>query len=205
MTRLADRLVAHAARIMPASRADWARAMRAELAHIPAPLAAMAFALGCVRASYSQRICDAMTLARLTRWTLAAFALFCAGLYLLATTLVVCLKAARDLTPRDLGADAGAAETLRFFQAYPPGRLAILALLALLLSAGAVLLARRRPGALALLASAAAGATLVSVLDLRLVAGADWPLAWSNTWLVPLMGLVPVWWLSRRAPDLKTP
>jgi hypothetical protein len=199
MTSLAVRLLDHAARVMPPARRDWVRGMRAELAYIPAPGAAFAFALDCVRASYMQRIQDMMTFARLTRWALAAYALVGAGGYALATALMVGIKATPGLTPQDLGSDPGAAETLLFFQGYPIWRLAILPPVAILLAAGAILLARRRPGALPVLASGVAGAVLVAVLDL----GADWPLAWSSGWLVPLMCLAPVWWLSRRAPDLK--
>ena len=197
MSPLADRLLDHAARIMPPRRRDWVQGMRAELAYIPAPLAAAAFALGCVRASYTQRILDMVTFARLTRWTLAAYALVGAGGYVLATALMIGIRAMPQLRPQDLGSDPGTAETLLFFQGYPVWRLAILPLVAVLLAVGAVLLARRRPGALPVIASGVAAATLVAVLD----RGADWPLAWSSGWLIPLMCLVPVWWLNRRAPD----
>src|SRR3954466_3327040 len=60
---LTARLLDHAARVMPPSRATWARAMRAELDHIEGPLTAAAFALGCVRASYAERIHDMLTIA----------------------------------------------------------------------------------------------------------------------------------------------
>src|SRR5258708_37393302 len=69
MSPLAARLLDHAARVMPPAQRTWVRGMRAELDHIPGPLAAAAFALGCVQASYTQRIRDMLTLARLTRWT----------------------------------------------------------------------------------------------------------------------------------------
>ena len=199
MSSLAARLLDHAVRIMPPSRRDWVKGMQAELAHIPAPVAALSFALGCVRASYLQRIQDMMTFARVTRWTLAAYALVCAGGYAVATALMIGIKATPQLTPQDLGSGPGTAETLLFFQGYPVWRLAILPLIAILLAVGAVLLARRSPGALPLLASGVAGATLVAVFDI----GADWPLAWSSGWLIPLLCLAPVWWLSRRAPDLR--
>jgi hypothetical protein len=203
MSPLAARLLDHAAGVMPPARADWVRGMRAELTHIADPLAAAAFALGCVQASYAQRLTDMMTLARLTRWTLAAFAAGFAGWYLVATVLLASVKASPNLQPRDLGSDPGTAETLRFIQAYPAWQVGAFALVATLLAVGAVLLARRRAAALLLLAAGAAAANLIAVLDLRLVgADAGWPLAWSAAWLIPLVCLSPVWWLSRRAPDL---
>lgn len=203
MNPLAARLLDHAAGVMPPARADWVRGMRAELAHIADPLAAAAFALGCVQASYAQRIADMLILARLTRWTLAASALGFAGSYLLATVLLAGVKASPNLQPQDLGSDPGGAQTLRFIQAYPVWQVAAFALVAALLALGAVLLARRRAAALLPLAAGAVAANLIAVLDLGLVgADAGWPLAWSAAWLIPLAGLAPVWWLSRRAPDL---
>jgi len=62
-------LVDHAVRVMPASRRDWARGMRAEVAVIEAPTQALAFATGCVWTAYQQRISPmriALTVARLT-------------------------------------------------------------------------------------------------------------------------------------------
>jgi hypothetical protein len=199
MTAFAAWLLDHAARVMPPTRRDWIQAMRAELAYIPAPLTAAVFALGCVRASYSQRMLEMMTLAVLIRWTLAAYALVGAGGYVAAATLMIAIKATPQLTPRDLGSGPGTAATLLFFQGYPLWRLIIFPPVAALLAVGAILLARRKPDALPLLASGVAGATLVAVLDL----GVDWPLAWSSGWLIPLTCLAPVWWLSRRSPDLR--
>lgn len=198
MTAFAHRLIDHAARVMPPARRAWVEAMRAELAHIPAPLAAT-FALSCVRASYAQRIAETVTGGRLARWVLAAWALMGAGGYVLATTLMIAIKARPELTPQALGSDPGTGDNLLFYQGYPLWRLGILPLVAILLAAGAILLARRRPDALLLLASGVVGAALVARLDL----GANWPLAWSNGWLIPLAALAPVWWLSRRAPDLR--
>jgi hypothetical protein len=54
--RIANRLVRHAARVLPPKREHWANAMAAELAHIPDGSAALQWALGCVLASYSERI-----------------------------------------------------------------------------------------------------------------------------------------------------
>jgi hypothetical protein len=195
MIRFAARLLDHAARVMLPARRGWIQAMRAELAYIPNPLEAFVFALGCVRASYAVRVLEMTTLAGFARWTLAVYALICAGGYAVATALMIAIKATPQLAPRDLGAGPGTAETLLFFQTYPVWRLAILPLVGVFLAGGAVMLARRRPDAFALLVLGVAGAVLVAVLD----RGASWPLAWSNDWLIPPACLAPVWWLSRRA------
>jgi hypothetical protein len=69
---------------------------------------------------------------------------------------------------------------------------------------GAVELVRRRPKALPLLALGVGLATLLALLDLRLAdPGADRPLASMVSLALPLICLGPVWWLSRRAPDLQ--
>lgn len=201
---LAGRLLDHAARVMPPARRAWARAMRAELDHIPEPLAAAAFALGCVRASYAQRIEDMLTIAAVTRWTLAGLALAWAGFSVLAAALVIAIKANRDVTAADLGTDAGTAETLAFIQTYPAWEVAVFGLIAALLTAGAVQLARRSRQALLMLAVGVGIATGLALFDLRLSdPGADRPLDSAAGLLIPLLCLVPVWWLSRRAPDLK--
>lgn len=204
MSRLAERLVDHAARVMPEPRREWARAMRVELSYIPAPLAAAVFALGCVWASYSQRILQMLIFSRLARWGLAIYALVCAAGYLLATALIGMIKATPTLTPQDLGTDPGTAEALAFHQTYPAWQLAAFAVIAAALVAGAVLLVRRKPAAFPLLASGVAAASLIAVLDRGLVGAADWPLAWSAGWLAPILCLAPAWWLCRRDPDLKS-
>jgi len=203
MTRLAHHLIDHATGVMPSSRREWVRAMRAELAHIPSPLAATGFALGCVWAGYAQRIRHMLTLARLARLALAAYAAAGAGGYLLATALLGMVKATPGIKPQDLGSDPGVDRTLSFILAYPVWQLAAFAVIAVLLAAGAVHLVLRRPLALPLLAAGVVAATVIAILDRQLVgSGHGWPLAWSLTWLVPLACLAPVWWLSRRAPDL---
>jgi hypothetical protein len=77
MHRIAVRLVRHAAKVLPPSREHWADAMAAELAHIPDSAAALKWALGCVLASYSERIQD-MTAVKpgLSRWVLCV-EMFC--------------------------------------------------------------------------------------------------------------------------------
>jgi hypothetical protein len=75
--RIATRLVRHAAAVLPPKREHWADAMAAELAHIPDDDTALKWALGCVVASYSERIKD-MTTVRpgLSRWVLCV-EMFC--------------------------------------------------------------------------------------------------------------------------------
>ncbi len=199
----ATRLLNHAASVMPPVHRDWVGAMRVELDHIPDPVAALAFALGCVRASYAQRIEDMMTLAALSRWTLAGLALAWAGFSALAAALLVAIKSNSAIKPADLGTDPGTDLTLRFIQSYPAWQIAIVALVSALLAIGAVQLARRRPQAFVVLAAAVGMATFLALLDLRLPdPGADRPMDSVVALLTPLIFLAPVWWLSRRAPDL---
>ncbi|MFL5295156.1 MAG: hypothetical protein ACJ798_02125 [Phenylobacterium sp.] len=177
--------------------------MRAELDHIPEGFAAVAFALDCIRASYAQRIEDMATMIFLTRWTLAGAALAWAGFSALAATLAIAIKGHPGLKAAELGDDPGTAETLRFIQAYPAWELALVVVAVGLLAGGAIELVRRRSNALPLLVLGVGIATLLALLDLRLAdPGADRPLASTIHFAFPLICLVPVWWLSRRAPDL---
>jgi len=203
--QLAQRLFDHAARVMPPAHRLWIRAMRAELEHIPGPLDACLFTLGCVQASYAQRIADMLTIARLTRWTLAGLALASAGFGALAATLLIAIKASPNIQAADLGSDAGTVETLAQVQAYPAWEVGLIALTAVLLTTGAVQLARRAALALPLLVVGVGFATLRAIIDLRLPdPGGERPLTSVVSLLIPLVCLAPVWWLSRRAPDLKT-
>jgi hypothetical protein len=200
---LTARLLDHAVRVMPPSRVTWARAMRAELDHIEGPLTAAAFALGCVRASYAERIHDMLTIARLTRWTLAVLALAWAGFGALAAVLLIAIKTRADIRPVDLGTDPGVEQTLAFIQSYPAWEVGAIGLTAALLTFGAVQLARRRRLALPLLALSVGLATALALFDLRLSdPGSDRPMDSAAGLLIPLLCLIPVWWLSRRAPDL---
>lgn len=54
--RIAHALGRHLVQVMPATRTDWAAGMKAEIEAIDAPGAALAFALGCVRAGYARRL-----------------------------------------------------------------------------------------------------------------------------------------------------
>lgn len=56
MRKLARRLVAWAAGMLPPSRADWARAMESEVEHVEGDLRALSWALGCVLASCVERL-----------------------------------------------------------------------------------------------------------------------------------------------------
>jgi hypothetical protein len=203
--RLVDRLLDHAATVLPPGQRQWAEAMRAELGHVPPGLETAEFVLGCLWTAYLKRIEDMLTLACVTRWILSALALVWAGLFFLGTLLFTRVKTTPGLTPADLGSDPGTDQNLRFILAYPAWEIALMAFIGTTLAFGAVLLFRRRPNALPLLGLGAAAATWLGFLDLRLVdAGQDWILAWTPIDLIPLLCLVPVWWLSRRAPDLKT-
>jgi hypothetical protein len=76
--RLAQRLAAHAAAVLPRHRKSFAAAMRNEIDHLPHDRQALFWALGCVVASYLERISD-MTLGtlRVSRWVLGLEMLMC--------------------------------------------------------------------------------------------------------------------------------
>jgi hypothetical protein len=76
--RIAARLAAHAARILPSGRAEWARAMQSEVEHLPTGAEALRWALGCVVASYTERISH-MTFGtlRVSRWVLGLEMIMC--------------------------------------------------------------------------------------------------------------------------------
>jgi hypothetical protein len=71
LQRIAFGLIRHAASVLPPGRDHWAEAMAAELDHIPKSAAALQWALGCVLASYSERM-RTMTIVRppVSRWVL---------------------------------------------------------------------------------------------------------------------------------------
>ena len=200
---LAEQLLRHAEQVMPPPRRPWVRAMRAELDHLPDGSPLIGFALGGVWASYAQGIDDVLTFARLSRWTLAGLAAAWAGFLVLAAAMVLLVKSSPRLTPADLGVDAGTDLTLRFIQAYPAWEAGLIAVLAGVMAAGAVDLVRRRPRALTLLGLGVGAALLLALYDLRLPdPGGDRPLQSPMAMLAPLLCLVPIWWLSRRASDL---
>jgi hypothetical protein len=53
--RFALRFVRHAAGVLRASRPEWAAALESELEHVPGHNRALLWAVGCVRASYTER------------------------------------------------------------------------------------------------------------------------------------------------------
>ncbi len=56
LRRIAFRIAAHAARALPRGRAAWAQAMRNETHYLPTGRSALIWALGCVLASYKERL-----------------------------------------------------------------------------------------------------------------------------------------------------
>lgn len=68
-SRIADALLAHAVRVMPASRADWARGMEFEAQHL-AQDQRLPFAIGCVRSSYRLSFTEDYTMLKAGRWTI---------------------------------------------------------------------------------------------------------------------------------------
>lgn len=84
---LAKTLMVHAARMMPAAREEWARAMLAEVGHL-APREQLPFALGCVWSSYRERLMNMKTFLAAGRWGIS--------LALIAAT-AVCFRTAYAL------------------------------------------------------------------------------------------------------------
>jgi hypothetical protein len=75
---LAVRIADHAAQASPRSRAEWASAMRAELEHISRDDAALMWAVGCIFASYSERMRTMISNNfRIARWILVLEMLCC--------------------------------------------------------------------------------------------------------------------------------
>jgi hypothetical protein len=78
--RIAIMLVDRAARWLPAQRSQWGDAMREELQHVKSDRHALEWALGCVLASFTERV-RAMSVSRLgvSRWVAALEWLACFG------------------------------------------------------------------------------------------------------------------------------
>lgn len=76
--RLAQLLVAHAANVLPRDCAQWGRAMCSEIDYLQSSSAALQWALGCVLASYTERISH-MTFGtlRVSRWVLGLEMIMC--------------------------------------------------------------------------------------------------------------------------------
>lgn len=79
---LAQRLMRHAAAVMPARRREWAAGMAAELSAIDAPAEALAFALGCVLTAYRQRISPVRIALAIGRFGVIAVTLLTAGVHI---------------------------------------------------------------------------------------------------------------------------
>jgi hypothetical protein len=76
--KIAVWLAGHAANVLPRSRSDWASAMRNEVHHISGNQPALSWALGCVFASYQERIRTMMGWdPRISRWVLVLEMLCC--------------------------------------------------------------------------------------------------------------------------------
>jgi hypothetical protein len=93
-SRLADALLAHAVRVMPAARSEWVRAMQAEAEHLPTR-ERLPFALGCVRSSYQQSLTEADNMLRAGRWTIILG---------LCGAAALCLHTAAMIRPHDASA-----------------------------------------------------------------------------------------------------
>lgn len=78
LRRLTLALMQLATQLLPRTRADWARAMRAELDRIGNHQQAFAWALGCVLAGFKERINAVITThPKISRWILAPEMLLC--------------------------------------------------------------------------------------------------------------------------------
>jgi hypothetical protein len=78
LRRVIALLATHAQNVAPRHRADWARGMASEIHHIPGDRAAFTWALGCVFASYAERMRTMMgTPPRISRWVLVLEMLLC--------------------------------------------------------------------------------------------------------------------------------
>lgn len=89
---IAKVLVQHAAFTLPAQRRHWARAMLAEVDHLPHGLASLHWGLGCVLAAYRERICAMnRSMHDIPRWLLGLEALVCLGPVTLLWSIAVYL------------------------------------------------------------------------------------------------------------------
>jgi hypothetical protein len=96
LRRMASALADHASRTLPPQRREWARAMCSEVESIDDDVDAVLWSLGCVFASYRERIQVMVTSSRnVARWVLGLEVLVCLGpltlmwvaaLYLVGTT-----------------------------------------------------------------------------------------------------------------------
>lgn len=78
MRRIATKLAAHAAKILPDHRSEWAQAITNEIEHLPDDRAALRWSLGCLLAGYKERM-HAMNMRHLqvSGWLLGIEMLLC--------------------------------------------------------------------------------------------------------------------------------
>lgn len=183
---LAVHLAAHAGRVLPRGREEWARAMRHETQHLAGDRAALTWALGCVVASYTERLKTMIDGdVRISRWVLALEMLCC---FTPLTFLFI--------------------ETVLNFGRLD-GRIATLALTATLIGPLGLLTAFKmvvlnRPSlsrffAAALSATVAWTAVVVSVHHLSLgKPNADWLQSFVLIAVLPVVGIAHLLYLSRR-------
>jgi hypothetical protein len=208
--RLAERLIGHAAAVMPVARRDWVLGMRAELIAIDAPGQALVFAAGCAWTAYQQRM-SPMRIALLTvRLAVAAVALLTAAFHAFAPLNLLAI--AVDLRRHGLDGWAGgmallrgqtADQALASFAAIPVWQGAAMFGLAVAFAAAAWFLARWNPRALGI--AVLAGLALHTANTLALLAA--WPqpylmhpaAAWLDYMAFVLLSLVAlaIWGVDR--------
>lgn len=176
--RIAERLLRHAAAVMPAHRLDWALGMQAELSAIDEAGTALAFAAGCAWTAYRQRM-SPMRIALFTaRLAVAALSLLAAAAHAFAPLNMVAI--AIDLKLHGLDGWAGrfrifegrtADEALASVLAFPAWHVAALLVQAAGFAAAAWFLVRWNPRGLAAAVLIGAAAHTANTLALR----ALWP------------------------------
>ncbi len=133
-SRLADALGRRLIHLMPPSRAEWARSMKAEIDAIDDPGAAFAFALGCVRVACLRRVQTKSGALTTARWAVTLSTLTFSVMVLAtarhATTLMTPEILPQILTGLALAFGTAALGLARF----GPGALAAVALLMLILN-----------------------------------------------------------------------
>jgi hypothetical protein len=213
---LAERLLDHAARVMPPDRHDWALAMRAELAAIDSGGEALTFAAGCVWAAYQERV-SPMRIALLTgRLAVSVVSLLTAAVHAFVPLYMLAIVA--DLKRHGLDGWAGSARLFRGqtadsaladLSSIPPWHMAAMLGLAGAFAAAAWFLARgqfRR-----LLIAVGVGVAIHTANTLALLA--TWPspylvhpaLAWLDYLALALLlaAAGAFWGLNRRWPRLR--
>ena len=199
MRQLARRLVAYAARLLPPSRADWAKAMESEVEHVEGDLRALSWALGCVLASFVERL-HLRSLP--VRALLSLFVCTQVLAYLFATALTVAYRAGSTRLATLLGAATPGDDYRNFIpliDATPWWIHALWVAAALLFAASAVLLLLDRPAAFTAFAAAwllGNGGNLIAPA----LPGTPVPPLWIETitLLFPVLVAAALWAHARR-------